>query len=83
MVTTEVHTPTLVRTGAATTRANGFPFQLESPSFLVSFKIMIQFFQILRDVTVNLQRKAADVVQDGQGGCDNFEILQDEFSCRI
>lgn len=48
--------------GETITKANGFLFQLESPTFLVSFQILIQFFQILRVVTVNLQRKAADVV---------------------
>ena len=48
--------------GETITKANGFLFQLESPTFLVSFQILIQLFQIIRDVTVNLQRKAADVV---------------------
>lgn len=41
--------------GEAITKANGFLFQ---PALLVSFQILIQFFL----VTVNLQRKAADVV---------------------
>ena len=40
----------------------GFLFQLEASTFLVSFQVLIQFFQILRGVTVSLQRKAADVV---------------------
>ena len=48
--------------GETITKTNGFLFQLESSTFLVSFQILIQFFQILRAVTVNLQRKAADVV---------------------
>ena len=48
--------------GETITEANGFLFQLESPIFLVSFQILIQFFQILRVVTVNLQRKPSDVV---------------------
>ena len=48
--------------GETLTKANGFLFQLGSFTFLVSFHILIQFFQILREVTVNLQRKAADVV---------------------
>lgn len=48
--------------GEMITKANGFLFQLESSAFLVSFQILIQFFQILRVVTVYLWRKAADVV---------------------
>ena len=44
------------------TKANGFLFQLQSSMFLVSFQILIQFFQILREVTIKLQMKAVDVV---------------------
>ena len=48
--------------GETITKANGFLFQLGSSSFLISFQILIQVFQILRDVTVKLQSQASDVV---------------------
>ena len=48
--------------GETITKANGFLFQLQSSIFLVSFQILIQFFQILREVTIKLQMKAVDVV---------------------
>ena len=48
--------------GETITKANGFLFQLQSSMFLVSFQILIQFFQILRKVTIKLQMKAVDVV---------------------
>jgi len=37
-------------------------FQLQSSSFLVSFQILVQVLQILREVTIKLQMKAVDVV---------------------
>ena len=48
--------------GETITKANGFLFQLQSSTFLVVFQILMQFFQILREVTVKLQSKAMDVV---------------------
>ena len=48
--------------GETTTKASGFLFQLQSSTFFVSFQILIQFFQILREVTIKLQMKAVDVV---------------------
>ena len=47
--------------GETITRANGFLFQLLSPMFRVSFQILIQVFQMLRELTVKLQSKAIDV----------------------
>ena len=49
--------------GETITKANGFLFQLQSPSFLVSFQILVQVLQILRELTIKLQMKAVDVVQ--------------------
>ncbi len=48
--------------GETVTKANGFLFQLQSPAFLICFQILLQFFQILKEVTVKLQMKAVDVV---------------------
>ena len=44
------------------TKANGFVFQLQSSLFLVSFQILVQVLQILRELTIKLQLKAIDVV---------------------
>ena len=49
--------------GKTITKANGFLFQLQSPSFLVSFQILVQVLQILKELTIKLQMKAVDVVQ--------------------
>ena len=49
--------------GETITKANGFLFQLQSSSFLVSFQILVQLLQILRELTIKLQMKAVDVVQ--------------------
>ena len=43
------------------TKANGFLFQLQSSLFLVAFQILLQVFQILREVTIKLQSRAVDV----------------------
>ena len=48
--------------GETINKANGFLFQLQSSMFLVSFQILIQFFQLLREVTIKLQMKAVDIV---------------------
>jgi len=48
--------------GETITKANGLLFQLQSSSFLVSFQILVQVLQILREVTLKLQMKAVDVV---------------------
>ena len=47
--------------GETITKANGFLFQLQSSSFLVSF--LVQVLHMLRELTVKLQMKAIDVVQ--------------------
>lgn len=49
--------------GETITKANGFLFQLQSSSFLVSFQVLVQVLQILRELTIKLQMKAVDVVQ--------------------
>ena len=48
--------------GETITKANGFLYRLQSSTFLVSFQILMQFFQILRELTMKLQMKAVDVV---------------------
>ena len=54
--------------GETITRANGFLFQLQSPLFLVSFQILIQVLQILRELTVKLQLKVLDVASAYKSG---------------
>ena len=44
--------------GETITKANGFLFQLQSSSFLVSFQILVQVLHILRELTVKLQMQA-------------------------
>ncbi|KAI6652513.1 Zinc finger MYM-type protein 1-like [Oopsacas minuta] len=48
--------------GETITKANGFLFQLQSSTFLISFQILMQFFLILRELTIKLQMKAIDMV---------------------
>ena len=43
-------------------KANGFLYQLQSSSFLLSFQILLQVFQLLREITLKLQMKAIDVI---------------------
>ena len=49
--------------GETITRANGFLFQLQSSTFLVAFCMLVQVFQVLKELTVKLQSIAIDVVQ--------------------
>lgn len=48
--------------GETITKAIGFLYQLQSSTFLVSVQILIQFFQILRELMIKLQLRATDVV---------------------
>ena len=48
--------------GETISKASGFLFQLQSPLLLVSFQILVQVLQILRELTIKLQMKATDVV---------------------
>ena len=48
--------------GDSVTKANGFIFQLESPSFLICFKILLEILQNLRSLTIKLQKQAIDVI---------------------
>ena len=48
--------------GETITKANGFLYQLQSSSFLLSFQILLQVFQLLREITLKLQMKAIDVI---------------------
>ena len=47
--------------GESIMKANGFLFQLQSPSFLIAFKILLHILYILRELTVKLQMQAIDV----------------------
>ena len=47
--------------GESITKANGFLFQLQSPSFLIAFKILLHILYFLRELTVKLQMQAVDV----------------------
>ena len=46
--------------GESITKANGFLFQLHSPSFLIAFKIL-RILYLLRELTVKLQMQAINV----------------------
>ena len=48
--------------GDTVTKANGFLFQLQSPSFLICFKILLEILQSLRSLTLKLQMQTIDVV---------------------
>ena len=48
--------------GDTITKANGFLYQIQSSSLLISFKILTQVLYILRELTVKLQMQANDVV---------------------
>ena len=41
-------------------KQNGFLFHLQSPSFLIAFKILLRIMYILRELTVKLQMQAID-----------------------
>ena len=47
--------------GQTITKANGFLFQLQSPSVLIAFKILLCILYLLRELTVKLQMQAIDV----------------------
>ena len=48
--------------GNTVTKANGFLFQLQSPSFLICFKILLEILQSMRSLTLKLQMQTTDVV---------------------
>ena len=48
--------------GETITKANGFLFQIQSSSFLVAFHILFQEMEVLKELTLNLQMQAVDVV---------------------
>ena len=48
--------------GETLTKANGFLYQLESSSFLVCFKILLEVLSYLRSLTLKLQMEALDVI---------------------
>ena len=48
--------------GETISKANGFLYQLESSSFLISFKILLEVLSSLRALTLKLQMQAIDVL---------------------
>jgi len=48
--------------GDSLTKANGFLFQLESSSFLVCFKVLLEVLSCLRGLTLKLQMEDIDVL---------------------
>ena len=48
--------------GETITKATGFVHQLESSSFLVCFKILLEVLSQLRGLTLKLQMQAADII---------------------
>ncbi|XP_062512510.1 uncharacterized protein LOC134188331 [Corticium candelabrum] len=50
------------RDGNTITKANGYLYQLQSPSFSVCFKILLEILQFLKGLTVKLQMQASDVM---------------------
>ena len=47
--------------GETNVKANGFLYQLQSSSFLISFKILLEVLSSLRSLTLRLQKEAMDV----------------------
>ena len=47
--------------GQSITKANRFLFQLQSPSFLVAFKILLRILYTFRELTAKVQMRAIDV----------------------
>ena len=48
--------------GETITKATGYVYQVESSSFLVCFKILIEILSQLRGLTLKLQMQAADII---------------------
>ena len=48
--------------GETISKANGFLYQLESSTFLITFQILLQVLHILRELTMKLQMQAMDVL---------------------
>jgi hypothetical protein len=48
--------------GETLTRANGFLHQLESSSFLISFKTLLEVLTCLKSLTIKLQMQAIDIL---------------------
>lgn len=48
--------------GETISKTNGFLYQLESSSFLISFKILLEILSSLRALTLKLQMQAIDVL---------------------
>ena len=56
--------------GETLTKANGFLYQLQSSSFLLCFKILLEFFTVLRCLSTKLQMRASSVLCAYSQVCD-------------
>ncbi len=48
--------------GESITKANGFLYQLESSTFLITFKILLEILSCLRPLTMKLQMQTLDII---------------------
>ena len=48
--------------GETITKSNGFLFQLQSPSFVIDFKILLRILYGCKELTVKLQIQAINVI---------------------
>ena len=62
--------------GESITKVNGFLFQLQSPSFLIAFKILLRILYVLRELTMKLQMQAIDVTYAYQQVTSVVSILK-------
>ena len=62
--------------GETLTKANGFLFQLQSSSFLICFKTLLQVLYYLRELTLKLQMQAIDVVYAYRQVCSVISTLK-------
>ena len=58
------------------TKANGFLYQLQSPLFLLSFKILLEVLTCLRGLTLKLQMEAIDVLYAYKEVCSIVSMLR-------
>ena len=56
--------------GETLTKANGFLYQLQYSSFLLCFKILLEFFTVLRCLSTKLQMRASSVLCAYSQVCD-------------
>ena len=62
--------------GETVTKANGYMYQLQSSSFLVASRILIQVLHSMKELTLKLQQVAMDVVEAFRMVLAKFKLLQ-------